>query len=170
MRHPLRQRTASNFYTPRFVLCGLLFGLLLSHSIYNNTNAVFSPTLTGLNDTVNVILSLSILLLLGIYIIWLIFSIIRSFSEIRKLGVVGHKVRVYGLFTVFAIGGYLVMLVVASFQGSLNNSFVVLVTVAYLNIYCTIISVLYLPSRVLDTLKTLHTIVELDDEVLELPE
>ncbi|KAL7717685.1 Transmembrane protein [Entamoeba marina] len=169
LRKPIRQRSTFRFYFPRAILCCVLFALILLSFLYNKTRKIYSPTVTGSNDIFNVICSTSIVVVLGIYLFWLIFSIIRSFSEVRKLGSAGYRVRVYGLFTIIIVLLYVSLLSSAFYMGYRNNAVVGLATIAYVNWYCLILSVLYLPSAaVKKDLESRSTIVKLDEELIDI--
>ncbi|BFU24069.1 hypothetical protein EHI8A_108860 [Entamoeba histolytica HM-1:IMSS-B] len=169
LRKPIRQRTSIRFYLPRGLLCGLLFSLILASFMYNKTRKIYSPTMTGSHDVFNVIISLGIMGLLIIYLFWLIFSIIRSFSEVRKLGSAGYRVQVYGIFTIFILLFYVSLLLSVFFMGYRNNAAVSLTTIAFVNFYCMVLTILYLPSNVVDQKEERAKIVKLDDdEALEL--
>ena len=169
LRKSIRQRTTVRFYLPRALLCGLLFTLILISFMYNKTRKIYSPTMTGSDDVVNILISIGIMALLIIYIFWLIFSIIRSFSEVKKLGTTGYRVQVYGLFTIFVILLYISLLLSAFFMGYRNNAAVSLTTIAYVNFYCMVLAILYLPANAVDIQPQRAQIVKLDeDDIFEL--
>ena len=164
LRKSIRQRRTLRFYLPRGLLCGLLFIFILASFMYNKTRKIYSPTMTGSDDIVNIILSIGIMVLLGLYLFWLIFSIIRSFSEVKKLGTTGYRVKVYGLFTICVIMLYISLLLAAFFMGYRNNAAVSLTTIAFVNFYCMVLAILYLPSNALESETQRAKIVKLDDD------
>lgn len=168
LRKPVRQRNTFRFYFPRALLCLTLFSLILASFMYNKTRKVYSPTMKGTNDVVNVIISISIMVLLGIYLFWLFFSIIRSLSEVRKLGTAGYRVKIYGLFTIVVLILYVVLLLIAFFKGYRNNAAVSLTTIAYVNFYCMVLTILYLPSSSQEQKVERAKIVKLDEDDIEL--
>ncbi|ELP94488.1 transmembrane protein, putative [Entamoeba invadens IP1] len=169
LRKPIKQRMTLKFYVPRALLCGLLFVFILINFMYNKTRKIYSPTMTGSKDPVNIVVSLGIMILLVIYLFWLVFSIIRSFSEVRKLGTTGYRVQVYGLFTIFILLLYVSLLLSVFFMGYRNNAVVSLTTIAFVNFYCMVLAILYLPSSSGDEKKEERArIVKLDDEEMDL--
>ena len=100
-----------------------------------------------LHDTVNVVMVIITAIITVIYLFWLVFAIIRSFSEARKLGEIGHRIKSYGLFTIMAIILLFMLILSDYFIGYKSNQGIYLTLIAYVNIYAIILMVFYLPSN-----------------------
>ena len=100
-----------------------------------------------MRDTANAILASFTVVLTLIYLFWLVFAVIRSFSEARKLGEIGHRIKSYGLFTLVAVCLLIILLLSQYFMGYKNNQAIYLTVIGYMNMYTIILMVFYLPSN-----------------------
>ncbi|ELP83994.1 transmembrane protein, putative [Entamoeba invadens IP1] len=145
LRKPLSQRTFKFFYFPRFVLIILLESFVVNLYLYNAD--IDDPIMVVMKDPINATLAILTGLLTVVYMFWLVFAVIRSFSEARKLGEIGQRIRLYGTFTLVAIFILVVLLISNYFVGYKSNQAVYLTTIAYINIYALTLMVFYLPSN-----------------------
>ena len=145
LRKPLSQRTFFRFYFPRCLLVIILYAFLVNVYIYNSEKS--DPIMVMLHDTVNLVMVIITAIITVIYLFWLVFAIIRSFSEARKLGEIGHRIKSYGLFTIMAIILLFMLILSDYFIGYKSNQGIYLTLIAYVNIYAIILMVFYLPSN-----------------------
>ena len=144
LRKPLSQRTLWAFYVPRFVLTILMCIFIIALYLYNTENS--DPIMVMMRDPINIVLVVLTLLFSLAYFFWLLFALIRSFSEARKLGEVGQRIKLYGTFTLIAIGILFVLLLAHYFTGYKSNQALYLTLIAYINIYAIVLMVFYFPS------------------------
>ncbi|EMD43107.1 transmembrane protein [Entamoeba histolytica HM-3:IMSS] len=144
LRKPLSQRTFKFFYFPRFLIVLLIGSFLVNLYLYNAENS--DPVIVMMKDPINATMAILTGLLSLIYLFWLMFAIIRSFSEARKLGEKGQRIKMYGTFTIIAIFIFFVLLLSDYFIGYRSNAAVYLTLIAYVNIYAVVLMIFYLPS------------------------
>ncbi|KAL7720070.1 Transmembrane protein [Entamoeba marina] len=119
LRKPLSQRSIIKFYFPRFLVVLFLEGFVVNLYLSNIDND--DPLLVAMNSTSNIVLAIFSIFALFVYGFWLMFGIVRSLTEAKKLGDVGHRIRAYKAIYLTVYG--------------------------YLNIYCIILALLYIPIR-----------------------
>ncbi|KAL7713735.1 Transmembrane protein [Entamoeba marina] len=175
LRKPLSQRTFFKFYLSRFLVVIFLEGFVVNLYLCNIDTT--DPLMVTMKDPVNATLAIFAAFSLFVYAFWLIFATIRSLSEARKLGEIGQRIRSYAGFTL-AVFLVLVSLLLSNFiEGYKSNSAVYLTLIAYLDLYCLVLMIFYLPTQkkesewsnnrrriVLDEIK----VTEYDDEDNEL--
>lgn len=108
-----------HFYVPRIVLIVLLECFMVNLYLYNSDN--FDPLVDAMKDPLNITLAVATAIFTVIYLFWLLFAVIRSFSEARKLGQIGQRINMYGLFTMIAIITLMILLVYSYFTGYKAN-------------------------------------------------
>ncbi|ELP86921.1 hypothetical protein EIN_314900 [Entamoeba invadens IP1] len=113
--------------------------------MYNKTTPSYSSLIKGIDDVTNVALSIGIMVVVAIYAFWLVFGIIRTYSETKKLGNVAVRVKYYGAFTICVVVLYFALFVASDFMGYHNNADISLTSLAYINFYVMILTILYLP-------------------------
>ncbi|BFU25157.1 hypothetical protein EHI8A_049280 [Entamoeba histolytica HM-1:IMSS-B] len=169
LRKPLNIRKSFRFILPRALLLLTLFMLVFTELMYNRTTPNYSITLKGIDDPANVVLSILILGIIVIYIFWLVFGIIRTYSESRKLGPVSLRLKYYGGFTICVIILYLCLLIAANFMGYHNNASITLTTLAYVNLYVMTLTILYLPVEMNNVpgnrVNLQNNVIHLDEEI-----
>ncbi|KAL7715461.1 Wntless-like transmembrane domain-containing protein [Entamoeba marina] len=148
LRKPISVRTSFKFIAPRASLLLLLFLAFITQLLYDHTSPTYTADLHGMNDWINITLTTMVAALCVIYLFWLIFSVIRTYSEIKKLGSeVAVRFKFYSIFTLCVIVLYVGLLAMAGFMGYHNNAVVSLETIAYVNLYVMVLSILYLPAE-----------------------
>ena len=145
LRKPISVRRSWRFIIPRGILTGLMFIFGFAHLMYNKTNPNYSISLTGIEDPTNLGLIITLTVIIAVYIFWLAFGIIRTYSESKKLGPVASRLKYYGLFTVVVVIMYVVLYLASGYLGYHTNAAVTLTTIAFVNMYVVMLNILYLP-------------------------
>ncbi|EMH72817.1 hypothetical protein EHI8A_099600 [Entamoeba histolytica HM-1:IMSS-B] len=116
------------------------FGSILSIRMTIQSNSKFH------SNTLTIFFSVMFLLSIVIYLFWLLFEVIRSFSERRKMsGSNKNRVVIFGIVTFGCIFLLMAVYVGVYFSGYMvSNMFIGLL--AYVNLYCFFVAILNLPS------------------------
>lgn len=79
-----------------------------------------------------------------VYICWLGYSLIRAFSESRRIGN-ERRVYTYGALVITCIILFALLLVASFFMGLESSATTYMATLAYANLFVYLMSVLYIP-------------------------
>ena len=140
---------------------------LLYNKSFTFTNIFYKPS----SDTLNIAIWVIVVIFCLLYISWLIFSVIRSIKESKKIGN-QRRVITYTLLTAVSIVIFLVLLVASFFLGYDNSATIYLATIAYINFFVYLMALLYIPMPKIHLLDNRFVIVERKefDDYKKLPE
>ncbi|EDR23536.1 hypothetical protein, conserved [Entamoeba dispar SAW760] len=116
------------------------FGSILSIRMTLQSNSKFH------SNPLTIFFSVMFLLSVVIYLFWLLFEVIRSFSERRKMnGSNKNRIVIFGIVTFGCIFLLMAVYIGVYFSGYMvSNMFIGLL--AYVNLYCFFVAILNLPS------------------------
>ena len=144
LRKPLSQRKILTFYLPRFMIVLLMGSFIVNLYLYNVDNS--DPLFKSIRDPFNITLAILSLLSSLVYLFCLLFAMIRSFSEARKLDKdIQERIKSYGTFTISAVFILGTLLLSNLIGGYKDNYAIYLTTIAYLNVYTIFLAIFYFP-------------------------
>ena len=158
-------KTEVQFMVPKTMLIVMLFTFYLVQSIYSKMDSNLSPTITQPSDVFNIILSLSIMCLSGIYIFWILFAIIRSFEERIDDSKKQFLFRYYAIFTFIIVVTH-ITLVTYSDLLQIRDYSIKLLSVAFINFYSVNSLVMQLPVTRENELTTSGIRLDEDNDVI----
>ncbi|EKE40996.1 hypothetical protein ENUP19_0260G0032 [Entamoeba nuttalli] len=172
LRKPISWRKNINFWIGRILFfCAFMLVILIT-LLYNTTYSITDINYKPLKDIPNIVFCVADIIFAVIYFIWLCFSVIRSFSEAKR---VGNTKRIYtfGILVITSVIIFVLLLVVAFFLGFENSATTYLSTLSYGNLFIWLLSIFYIPKPtrpIWDKAKTI--LVEQDDiaQYKQLPE
>ncbi|ELP91947.1 transmembrane protein, putative [Entamoeba invadens IP1] len=145
LRKPISWRTQLGFWIGRIMFFIAFFIVILVTLLYNEGFNFTNPTYAPLKDKKNIVFSCFVGVFVLMYIGWLLFSVIRTFSEAKKVGN-AKRVIAFGVLMFVAIFIFVVLLIVAFFLGFENSATTYLATISYANFFVYLLAFFYLPT------------------------
>ncbi|KAL7716374.1 Wntless-like transmembrane domain-containing protein [Entamoeba marina] len=128
------------FFIPRTLVILVLF-CAIGTFIFSQKIFDMKEMIVGTSNGVLITFGVSAAIVLLVYAFWLTFSVIRTFTERRKLGEMSKRIVGFGVFNVCVVILFLIILMVLFFSGY-DSSNLYIASIGWFNLYCYAMSVL----------------------------
>ena len=143
-RKPIDNQSKSSFWCffifPRFALC-LIIGIAVGSFIFVQKVLDIKYLFVSSSHVTLLGLASVSIIVLSVYLLWLTFSVIRTFTERRKLGEKSKRIVAFGFFHLLIIIFFFGVIAALLF-GGYDSSGIYLSSIVYFNLYCFACSLL----------------------------
>ncbi|EMD48165.1 Hypothetical protein EHI5A_263210 [Entamoeba histolytica KU27] len=138
LRKPINKMSTTTlwfkFIGVRVIFVGIIF-ITLCCFIFTQKVFDIKYLIAGTSNVVLIILGVIVLLIILTYAFWLIFSLIRTFTERHKLGEKSRRVIGFSVFNIVIVFIFIIVLSILLFDGY-DASSIYLASIVYFNLYC----------------------------------
>ncbi|EDR23005.1 transmembrane protein, putative [Entamoeba dispar SAW760] len=135
------------YWIPRIIFFLFFFAAVELVFVYNKSVGLSDPYYNPLKDITSLVMAVIALIFVIAYIFWLIYILIRSFSDGIKLGKTKRKLRLFGGLTMISMMIFFMMLALSFFFGNQQTLSISLTTTAFVNFFCTLLVVINIPHQ-----------------------